>query len=200
MLAQQDADADVRTEDTPADPEDRAPDRIREIDWTAGHGVARAYGYAAIAAAYNCRAELLKGGTHSGRIPLTVAVYAPSGAENADEILTTVNDIYDALAPEAEKYAKERRAHVRQETPDTAPTGYQVNRFTRGVIAGFLQGAASVLRTEHAIKPEPYRIGSRARVIDESAHRIGLNAGRAYARNTLLPLLQQDSERAANAA
>lgn len=184
----------LRTDEDPQeDPAaDRAPDFIREIDWTAGHGVARAFGYITLAAAYGVKAELLKGGTHSGRIPLTVAVYAPENTENGEEILDTVNDIYDVLAAEAEKTARDKREAYRK--TDAEPLqGYAVNRFSRAILAGFLQGAAGVLKTERALKTESYRLGTRARAVDENAHRTGLNAGRTYARTVLIPQLQQEA-------
>ena len=190
-------DEDVReqedvTEPEPGpEPEPRAPDRVQEIDGTAGHGVARAYGFIALAAAYGCKAELIEGSTRSGsKMKLKVAVYAPDGIEDAEQALDIVASMYEVLAPEAEKFTKERRDHVRHEEDSAGVlAGYEINRFSRAVLAGFLQGAAGVLKTEHAIKPPPYRLQTRARAVNEAAHRSGLSGGRAYAKNVLQPQL-----------
>lgn len=155
----------------------RAPDRIRDIPGTAGHGVARAYGYIALAAAYGAEAELVEGSTRTGRGMLRVAVYATP--EAADEI----DRMYAALAPAAEDAAGERRAQARKD--DRMPAGYDVNRMTRAVLAGFLAGAAGVLKTDDALKVPAYKTGSRARVVDDPSYRAGVRLGKQYAEKNL---------------
>lgn len=169
-----------------AEDELQVPVRIRMISGIAGHGVARAYGYTVIAAALGIRAELIEGSTRSGRTGLRVAVYAP---ENGDESLPgRLDSLYDDIAREAETVAAEKRAQMRRESGQPL-AGYEVNRFTRAVLAGFAEGAARMLRTDSALRPAAgYRTGSRARSIDEKAHSAGMRAGRAYAERALVPL------------
>lgn len=173
------------SDDTEAQDTARVPARIREINGIAGHGVARAYGYITLAAAFGAEAELVDGSTRSGKAGLRIAVHEPQ--HGGEQVLDQVDDLYARLIAEAEKTAAEQRAAARHdENLRQHIAGYETNRFTRAVIAGFLQGAARVLKTEQAIRPAPYKNASRARVIDEHAHRIGLRAGAAYARSSII--------------
>ncbi len=171
-----------------ADPD---PDfRVREIPGGAGHGPARAYGYIAIATALGASAELTSGGTRStSRNPLIVTVRAD------DDTFSRVNEIYDAVAPEAEGYAALKRTEARRS--GSVQGSYEVSLLTRAVLAGFPQGAASALREPGATRPAPFREATRARLSDEHAHRSAVVAGRAWAMRNLPAARREESHSAA---
>jgi hypothetical protein len=159
-------------------PDTQADVRIREIPGAAGHGPARAYGYIAVASALGVQAELTEGGTRSTSArPLRVTVHADP------ETFERINDLYDTLAPEAERVAAARRTEARKD----GRRSYELSLLTRAVLAGFPQGAASALREPGTTKPVPFREATRARLIDSDTHLSAISVGRAWAVHNLVP-------------
>jgi hypothetical protein len=180
------ADEEVKDEEASPEPDDSwkepferltAPELetfTRDIPGSAGHGVARAYGYIAVAKALNVEAELTQGGTRStGASPLQVTVTAPL------PLFERINDVYDIIAPEAESHAASVRAAARKEGR-AFKGSYDVTRLTRASIAGFVQGAAATLREPGTTRPAPFKDATRARLVDEHAHRSSVASGRAW--------------------
>lgn len=162
------------------DPEpDEAGERfVREIPGGAGHGPARAYGYIAVATALGAEAELTEGGTRStSRNPLKITVRADP------ETFRRVNDLYDEIAPVAEQAAAVKRDEARKSGRPLK--SYEMSLLSRAVLAGFPQGAASALRAPGTTRPAPLREATRARFVDESAHRSAVALGRAWASRAL---------------
>jgi hypothetical protein len=151
---------------------------IREVPGSAGHGPARAYGYIALAQALGAQAELTAGGTRStGKHPLQITVHASA------ELFGRINDLYDEIAPVAEKTASEMRLEARRN--GSAVASYDISLLTRAVLAGFPLGAASALREPGTTKPAPLCEATRARKADEQAYRSAAAAGRKWAARNL---------------
>lgn len=181
------AEVPVPDETAAAEPETH----VRQIPGGAGHGPARAYGYIAIARALGAEAELTRGGTRStSRNPLEVTVRAP------EAIFERVNSLYDQVAEVADKVAADKRAAARK-AGTQFKSSYDVNLLTRAVLAGFPQGAASALREPGSTRPLSLREATRARLVDEHAHRSAVASGRAWAEKNLVNHGHRDAEPAA---